>query len=75
MDPECVLCSIQEWARCLFLLLCLPFSVSLLCASCVQLCVAAVVVALLAPEDDDGDFYSVTLAFRQTNGNKADGGQ
>jgi hypothetical protein len=25
--------------------------------------------------DDDGDFYSVTLAFRQTIGNKADGGQ
>ena len=25
--------------------------------------------------DDDGDFYSVTLAFRQTTGNKADGGQ
>jgi hypothetical protein len=26
-------------------------------------------------DDDDGDFYSVTLAFRQTNGNKGDGGQ
>ena len=25
--------------------------------------------------DDDGDFYSVTLAFRQTADNKADGGQ
>jgi hypothetical protein len=25
--------------------------------------------------DDDGDFYSVTLAFRQTIGNKADGSQ
>jgi hypothetical protein len=23
---------------------------------------------------DDGDFYSVTLAFRQTTGNKADAG-
>ena len=26
-------------------------------------------------DDDDGDFYSVTLAFRQTTGNKADGGK
>ena len=26
-------------------------------------------------KDDDWDFYSVTLAFRQTTGNKADGGQ
>ena len=25
--------------------------------------------------DDDGDFYSVTLASRQTTGNIADGGQ
>jgi hypothetical protein len=25
-------------------------------------------------DDDDEDFYSVTLAFRQTTGNKADGG-
>jgi hypothetical protein len=25
--------------------------------------------------DDDGDLYSVTLAFRQTTDNQADGGQ
>ena len=31
--------------------------------------------AWIIDDDDDGDFYSVTLAFRQTTGNKADGGQ
>jgi hypothetical protein len=34
-----------------------------------------IVLTLHPIDDDDGDFYSVTLAFRQTIGNKADGGQ
>ena len=45
-----------------------------------ELTAAARSAGIPAPErethnDDDGDFYSVTLAFRQTTGNIADGGQ
>jgi hypothetical protein len=35
----------------------------------------AAVGSLYSSDDDDGDFYSATLALRQTTGNKADGGQ